>query len=77
MPPLPARIPAQARIAEEMRRTPGQGEFIYTTHPFLISLFLSCPPSMGLNCPAPDSLEVFHAAVKRGDITWHAFPFNS
>ncbi len=32
---------------------------------------------MGLNCPNATSLEAFNAAVARGDITYHAFPFNS
>lgn len=32
---------------------------------------------MGLHCPTADEVTAFKAAVGRGDITWHAFPFNA
>ena len=31
---------------------------------------------MGLHCPSEEAVDRFKDAVNRGDITWHAFPFN-
>ena len=30
-----------------------------------------------VRCPNASALATFEAAVRRGDITWHAFPFNA
>ncbi len=42
-----------------------------------MSLFLDCPPGMGLHCPSGEEQKDFIAAAQRGDIIWHAFPFNA
>ena len=44
---------------------------------YLVSLYLECPPGIGLHCPAADAVQKFEAAVKYGDITWQAFPHNA
>ncbi|KAK6192649.1 hypothetical protein SNE40_004086 [Patella caerulea] len=54
---------------------------IYTTHPWLVSFYLDCPPNLVLSgvklqCPTPTQRESFLYAAKRGDITWHAGPMN-
>jgi len=56
--------------------------FVYTTHPYLVSLFIDCPSTplldkMTLHCPDAKSKNEFIDAVHRGDIVWHAFPFNA
>jgi hypothetical protein len=55
------------------RHSPG---FRYTTHSWLLSLFLDCPPGMGLLCPNATAVEDLKAAISKGYITWHAAPFN-
>ncbi|XP_052819190.1 uncharacterized protein LOC128245032 [Mya arenaria] len=55
--------------------------FIYTTHPWLVSLYLDCPPNVVLSgiklqCPDEKSKESFTDVVKVGFITWHAGPMN-
>lgn len=32
---------------------------------------------MGIYCPSPEETTTFHQAVQRGDIFWHALPFNT
>lgn len=44
---------------------------------YLVSLYLDCPPGMGLHCPTPAAAAAMRAAIVRGDITYHAFPFNA
>ncbi|KAL4235485.1 hypothetical protein ACF0H5_007120 [Mactra antiquata] len=55
--------------------------FIYTTHPWLVSLYLDCPPNFQfaghqLQCPDFANKTNFIDAIKRGFITWHAGPMN-
>lgn len=44
---------------------------------YLVSLYLDCPPGMGIHCPNDDDRARFADAVHRGDIYWHAFPHNA
>uniref|UniRef100_A0A0B7AAX7 Glycoside hydrolase family 38 N-terminal domain-containing protein n=1 Tax=Arion vulgaris TaxID=1028688 RepID=A0A0B7AAX7_9EUPU len=54
--------------------------FIYTTHPWLVSLYLNCPNitflSTPLKCPNRTEQADFIKAVFEGHIAWHAFPMN-
>ncbi|GFR92054.1 coiled-coil domain-containing protein 90B, mitochondrial [Elysia marginata] len=54
--------------------------YVYTTHPWLVSLYLDCPKikllDTPLKCPTPAEQETFKKAVKDGHIAWHAFPMN-
>eukprot|EP01084_Bolivina_argentea_P248172 415106_1 len=47
------------------------------TQPWLISLFLECPPNAGLHCPDNKEIESFMESVKEKSLVWHSFPFNS
>eukprot|EP01084_Bolivina_argentea_P099980 179630_1 len=47
------------------------------THCYLVSLFLHCPPSMGIKCPSKEAINRFIKGVQSNYIYWHAFPFNS
>ncbi|KAK3603808.1 hypothetical protein CHS0354_042809 [Potamilus streckersoni] len=55
--------------------------FIYTTHPWLVSMYLDCPPNLildgiKLQCPSATNISSFEYAVRQGFITWHAGPMN-
>ena len=73
-------FPRAVSVAATMRATSTR-RFIYTTHPWLVSLYLNCPANMLLSdiplvCPSPDQVASFRAAVAAGDITWHRGAFN-
>ena len=44
---------------------------------YYLSLYVNCPPGIGLHCPDDTKLAAFKEAVAAGDITWHAFPHNA
>lgn len=73
----------QVRLADEMRATVSSSSgtindaFVYTTHAWLLSLFFDCPTGIGLECPDEAAVAVLDAAIRRGDVTWHAGPFNA
>lgn len=55
--------------------------FIYTTHPWLVSLYLDCPPNVVLSgiklqCPDAQNRSNFVDAINLGFISWHAGPMN-
>lgn len=70
-------LPKAILIANTLRKYGGKERLVFTTHSYLVSLYLDCPSNMGLHCPSDEAKESFKDAVTRGDITWHAFPFNS
>lgn len=68
----------QATIAKQMDRVSPHGDrYIYTSHSFLLSLFLDCPPGMGLHCPNTSTKAAVEEAMRSGAITWHAHPHNA
>ena len=69
-------FPEAILIANTLREYGGEERLVFTTHSYLVSLYLDCPPNMGLHCPTEEARGRFKDAVNRGDITWHAFPFN-
>lgn len=74
-------FPRAIKVSEDLRDQGYVENFIYTTHPWLVSLYVDCPPEFWLNgiklkCPSPEALSNFTKAVSRGDITWHAGPMN-
>lgn len=55
--------------------------FVYTTHPWLVSMYLDCPPNLVLSgiklkCPTEKEKEDFISAVQKGYIAWHASAMN-
>ena len=50
---------------------------MWTTQAYLVSLYLSCPSGMGLHCPEEADRDRLRQAVRRGDVDYHAFPFNA
>lgn len=68
----------QASIAAAMQRASPHGDrYVYTTHSYLLSLFLDCPPGMDLHCPNATTVAAVTAAIRSGAITWHAHPHNA
>lgn len=70
-------FPEAILVANTLRKYGEEIRLVFTTHSYLVSLYLDCPPNMGLHCPSEEAKDNFKEAVNRGDITWHAFPFNS
>ena len=47
-------------------------------HSWLVSIFFDCPPGVpGLRCPNATNRALIDAAIRAGDIWWHALPFNA
>jgi len=80
-------IPRAIALAEEGRR--NGTAYSYMTQSWVVSLYLDCPnagmmswPGNGaesvgrpnLHCPNASSIAAFKAALKRGDVFFHAFP---
>ncbi|CEM20297.1 unnamed protein product [Vitrella brassicaformis CCMP3155] len=77
-----AHFPRAMSIQETLRKMNHPIGYVYTTHAWLISLYLDCPTDLTLLgepliCPSKREQERLIQAIYRGDITWHAFPFNS
>ncbi|KAF8062055.1 hypothetical protein HT031_004315 [Scenedesmus sp. PABB004] len=71
-------LPRAVDVADWMQRvSPGRDRFVFTTHAYLLSLFLDCPPGMGLACPGPALRAKVLRGVASGAITWHAHPHNA
>lgn len=77
-------IPQAIATANAFRN--GTDRYKWMAHSWLASVYRNCPetivnieggPQQTLHCPTKSQLADFDAAAKRGDITWHAFPFNA
>ena len=74
-------FPRAVAIADALRARGGSERFIYTTHAWLVELYLHCPANFTLSgvplaCPSPADAAAFAAAIQAGDIVFHAAPFN-
>jgi hypothetical protein len=73
-----ATILLQAKVAKDMQRLSPHGDrYIYTTHSYLLSLFLDCPTGMGLHCPNSTTTAAVVDAIRSGAITWQAHLHNT
>lgn len=75
-------LPNAIKYEQEMRNfnssiNPYNDTFIWMAHPWTLSLALDCPPHMNYTCLSSATQTALIDAMKRGVITWHAFPFNS
>ena len=79
-------FPAAIAVANEARSKKGK-PYKWMTQAWLVDVYRNCNmtninthgpdhPS-DLICPNSTAVLAFEAAVRRGDINWHAFPFNS
>eukprot|EP00698_Gefionella_okellyi_P013605 TRINITY_DN3736_c0_g1_i1.p1 TRINITY_DN3736_c0_g1~~TRINITY_DN3736_c0_g1_i1.p1 ORF type:complete len:789 (-),score=169.87 TRINITY_DN3736_c0_g1_i1:1170-3536(-) len=69
-------FPMIAEVGEELRKTSSH-RLRFMTQSYLVSLYLDCPPSMGIHCPNDTARAAFLGALQNGDATYHAFPFNA
>lgn len=74
-------FPRAALLAEQIRHISPDDSFVYTTHPWLLSMFFDCPQNLVLAgiqliCPSKDELALVERAIRIGDITWHAGAMN-
>jgi hypothetical protein len=74
-------FPRALALADAMRALNRTERFIYTTHPWLLHLYLHCPANFTLSnitlqCPSQGDVMAMRAAVARGDVVIHASPFN-
>eukprot|EP00035_Acanthoeca_spectabilis_P023764 m.450846 g.450846 ORF g.450846 m.450846 type:complete len:766 (+) comp20055_c0_seq1:144-2441(+) len=69
-------FPRAAIVGHDFNNTMGL-PLKWMTFSFLVSLFLDCPPNMGLHCPTETAVEQFKAAVKAQHIVWPALPTNA
>jgi hypothetical protein len=75
-------FPRAVNVSRALRARGGPERLVYTTHGWLVHLFLHCPESLTLSgiplaCPTPEELAGFKLAVAAGDIVWHAGAFNA
>jgi len=75
-------FPRAVSIAAQLRAHGGPERLIYTTHGFLLHLYLHCPASLNLSgiplwCPPDADVAAMRAAVAAGDVVWHAGAFNT
>jgi hypothetical protein len=67
------------QTAQQLRQnTTTDSRFIFTTHPWLLSLFVNCPKNIwpALHCPNTTSIKIIDDAIRKGEFTWHAFASN-
>ncbi|CAF2141551.1 unnamed protein product [Rotaria magnacalcarata] len=74
-------FPRAAILAEQILHISPKDSFIYTTHPWLLSMFFDCPQNLVLAgikliCPSSDELALVERAIRLGAITWHAGAMN-
>ena len=74
-------FPRAISLAKGIERWNSKLSFIYTTHPWLVSLYLDCPPNMVLNgiqllCPLKEDVDAMVDAIKSGYIVMHAGAMN-
>jgi len=72
--------PRASRLSDEMYSIDRRAGFVYTTHPWLISLYLDWPPNLVLNgipleCPSASELQDFKTALTKGlhYLAWRAY----
>ena len=74
-------FPRAIAIARALRDIGGQERLLYTSHSWLISLYLHCPANLTLSgevlrCPSASAVAELRAAIECGDIYFHAGAFN-
>ncbi|XP_052801286.1 uncharacterized protein LOC128232002 [Mya arenaria] len=74
-------FPRALNLSDELKQGGYVETFIYTTHPWLLSLYINCPYNSSLNgimlkCPSNDDKLRMLKAIKLGDVSYHAGPMN-
>ena len=69
-------FPLAAKTGAALQNATGQ-PLRWMTFAYLVSLFLDCPPGMGLHCPDAAAVAGLRAAVAAEHIVFPAFPTNA
>ena len=79
-------FPKAIAVANEVRAKKGK-PYKWLTQSWLVDVYRHCNSTRintlgphypnDLVCPNASAIQAFEEAVKRGDINWHAFPFNA
>ena len=74
-------FPRAVAVAAALRARNGTERLVYTTHAWLVDLYLDCPTNFTLSgvtlaCPSPADQNAFHDALLMGDVVFHSSPFN-
>jgi hypothetical protein len=75
-------FPRAVQVAGELRARGGPERMVYTTHGWLVHLYVHCPTDFVLSgivlkCPSAADVASFKTAARQGDIVWQAGAFNS
>ena len=74
-------FPGAVALARELRSHGGAERLRWMTQSWLVALYLDCDKVQHLlpvlHCPDAAAVAAFEAAVRRGDVWWHAFPHNA
>lgn len=75
---FPAAIHYAGRIAGSKDPVLQGFGYVFTSHPWLLSLYLDCPAGIvpGLDCPPETDREAVVRAIEGGVITWQGNAFN-
>lgn len=63
-------------VIDALHKRGGTARLVLTTWSYLISMYVDCPQYAGFPCPSSARVARMEAAIRRGDITWHANPLN-
>ena len=74
-------FPRAVAMARALRDLGGSERLLYTSHAWLLSLYLHCPANLTLSgetlrCPSAAAVEELRLAIQAGDIYFHAGAFN-
>ena len=74
-------FPGAVALAAELRARGGEERLRWMTQSWLVALYLDCSAIKRelpeLHCPNATAVASFEAAIRRGDVWWHAFPHNA
>jgi hypothetical protein len=69
-------FPLAWELGQNLTALGGPWGLKFMAQSWLVSMYLDCPPNAGIHCPSPGAVANFTAAVARGYVSWHAWPFN-
>jgi len=70
-------FPRAADVGSQLASLGGEENLKWMTQGYIVSMYLDCPPNIGLHCPDDQAKAKFLDAVAKGYIWWHAFPHNA
>lgn len=57
----------RTQVGRVLRNSNGTARLKFTTQSYLVSLYLDCPPGMGLHCPDAQAIDHFvEVSIRQG-----------